>query len=72
HHISSKLYLCPKSGKLDLNTLEKCLDCLQKLNARNYSLTCQDDSTIICDIKIGLDKLEDEYMGIRSLLNKIF
>lgn len=72
YFIEIVLNLCPKSGKLDLETLEKCLVCLQKLYARDYSLTCQDDSTIICDIIIGRNKLEDEYLSIKSFLNKFF
>lgn len=66
------LNLCPKSGKLDLKVLEECLVCLQKLYAQNYSLTCQDDKTIICDKTIPRNRLEEEYKNIRSFLNKFF
>ncbi|MCX8188675.1 MAG: hypothetical protein N3F64_03115 [Nitrososphaeria archaeon] len=66
------LILCPKSGKLDLKILEKWLLCLQKLYALNYSLTCQEDNTIICNITIGRDKLEEEYKNVKSFLNQFF
>ncbi len=66
------LNLCPKSGKLDLKVIEKCLVCLQKLYAQNYSLTCQDDNTIICDKTIPRNRLEEEYKNVKSFLNKIF
>ncbi|MEM0385548.1 MAG: hypothetical protein QXH64_03750 [Nitrososphaeria archaeon] len=72
YFIEIVLNLCPKSGKLDLNTLKQCFEFLQKLCARNYSLTCQDDNTIICDITIGRNKLEDEYMSVKSFLHKLF
>jgi len=62
------VYLCPTHGKLDLETLEKRLVCLRKLEKRGYSLTCQDGECISCEAIVPVERLVEEYAAVKSLI----
>ncbi len=62
------VYLCPASGNLDLETLEKCLACLKELEKRGYSLTCQDGECVSCETTVPAERLAEEYAVSKSLI----
>jgi hypothetical protein len=66
------IYLCPSSGEADLRVLEKSLKCLKELQARSYSLTCQDDNCISCETTVPEQSLAAEYEVVNSLIKSVF
>jgi hypothetical protein len=64
------IYLCPTFSKADLRVLEKCLACLQELQVRNYSLTCQDGNCISCEKAVPSKELTEEYTVVKLLIKK--
>ena len=66
------VYLCPQSSKFDLQVLEKNLVLLKELQARGYSLSCQDDRCISCETTVPPQNLAAEYENIKSITKRIF
>ena len=66
------VYLCPTLSNADLAVLEKSLTCLKELQARNYSLTCQDGNCISCEKTTPIQKLAEEHVAVKSLTKTIF
>jgi hypothetical protein len=66
------IYLCPSSSEADLQALEKSLKCLKELQARNYSLTCQDDNCVSCEATVPERSLAAEYEAVNSLIKSVF
>jgi len=64
--------LCPCNNKADLEVLEKTLSCLKKLEARRYSLSCEDDNHISCEATVPAPNLAQEYDKVRALMKAIF
>lgn len=64
-------YLCPASGSVDLETLDKCLACLKELEKRGYCLTCQDGECISCEATVPIERVSEEYFAVRSLIANI-
>jgi hypothetical protein len=66
------IFLCPNLSIANLEALERSLTCLKELQARNYSLICQDDSCISCEKTAPVQNLAVEYAAVKSLLKAIF
>lgn len=66
------IYLCPSFSEADLRVLEKSLTCLKELQARNYSLTCQDDNCISYETTVPERSLAVEYEAVNSLIKSVF
>jgi hypothetical protein len=66
------IYLCSSSSAPDLKLLENSLICLKELQARNYTLTCQDDNCISCETAVPVQNLTEEYAAVKSLIKAHF
>jgi hypothetical protein len=66
------VYLCPSLSDADLTVLEKSLTCLKRLQARNFSLTCQDGNCVSCEKTTPVQNLPEEYAAVKSLTEAIF
>lgn len=66
------IYLCPDASGVDLPLLEKNLMLLRELQTRGYSLSCQDDSSILCETTVPPQNLVAEYRTIGSITKRIF
>jgi len=47
--------MCPACTKVNITFLEKALACLKTLEQNGYTLTCQDDNSILCE-KLASEK----------------
>lgn len=61
--------LCPCNNKADLEVLE---DPILPLEARRYSLTCEDDNYISCEATVPFPNLVQEYGKVKTLMKAIF
>ncbi len=66
------IYLCPNSSRADISLLEKDLMFLRELQARGYSLSCQNDSCIFCETTVPPQNLATEYGTINLIAKRIF
>jgi hypothetical protein len=66
------VYLCPKPPRVDTSLFEKDLTFLKELQARGYSLTCQNDSCISCETTVAKKDLATEYRTIKLITKRIF
>lgn len=66
------VYLCPSSSGVDLPLLERSLMFLRELQSRGYSLTCQDDGSMSCEIIVPPQDLAAEHGTIKSMTKRIF
>jgi hypothetical protein len=66
------IYLCPTSQKTDLDIMQKTVTCLKNLQARKYSLTCQDGNCISCEKTMSIKNIAEEYKKVKTLVNAIF
>jgi len=66
-----EIYLCPDS-RVNIASLEKNLMFLRELQARGYSMTCQDDQCISCETTVSPQNLAAEYETIKSITKRIF
>jgi len=64
------VYLFTEPSEIDLPLLETKLEFLRELEKRGYSLACQDESCISCEITIAPRNLASEYETIRSEICK--
>jgi hypothetical protein len=66
------VHLCPSTFEVDTAVLEKSLAFLKDLQARSYSLSCEDDGCVSCEINVSPDNLSSEYEAVKSVIRKIF
>ena len=64
--------MCPSFSNADLDALEKSLNCLKELKARNYVLTCQDGNCVSCEATVSAAKLIKEYNEVKALMKASF
>jgi hypothetical protein len=63
--------LCPTCSKADLEYLERTLNCLKKLQENNYTLTCQDGNSIMCEKLVNEKTLQAELKDASSIVEKL-
>lgn len=63
------IYLCPSSSSVNLLSLEKKLILLKELQARGYSLNCQ-DNCISCEANVPSKNLVPEHETIKSIMKR--
>ena len=66
------IHLCPSPPEVDTAHLEKDLTLLKELEAKGYSLSCEDDGSISCEIDLTPDDLDTEYEAVKSTVMRIF
>jgi len=66
------VYLCHSLSEADLIVLEKSLSCLKQLQARNFSLTCQDGNCVSCEKATTIQNLPQEYAAVKSIAETVF
>lgn len=66
------IHLCPGSSKVDTAHLGKDLVLLKELEAKGYSLSCEDDGSISCETDVAPENLDAEYEAVESTIMKIF
>jgi len=66
------VHLCPSASEVDTALLEKSLTFLKELQARRYSLSCEDDGSISCEIDLTPDNLDTEYEAVKSTVRRTF
>jgi hypothetical protein len=64
------IHLFSSLNPVNLKALEKSLTCLKELQARNYSLTGQDDNCISCETTKPAQNIAQEYAAVKSLLKQ--
>lgn len=69
--LEALIYLCPESG-VDLPLMEKNLMFSRELQARGYSLSCQDDGSILCETTVPPHNLATEYETIKRITKRVF
>jgi hypothetical protein len=63
--------MCPACTKVNITFLEKALACLKTLEQNGYTLTCQDDNSILCE-KLATEKaLQTELKAASSAVEKL-
>ena len=63
---------CLESSEVDLQLLEKNLMFLKELKARGYSLNCEGDGSISCEVTVSPQNVASEYEDIRLAIRNIF
>ena len=63
---------CLESSEVDLQLLEKNLMFLKELKARGYSLNCEGDGSISCEVTVSPQNIASEYENIRLTIRNIF
>ncbi|MDH5440823.1 MAG: hypothetical protein OEZ48_07280 [Candidatus Bathyarchaeota archaeon] len=63
---------CLESSEVDLQLLEKNLMFLKELKARGYSLNCEGDGSISCEVNVSPQNVASEYENIRLTIRNIF
>ena len=63
---------CLESSEVDLQLLEKNLMFLKELKARGYSLNCEGDGSISCEVTVSPQNVASEYGNIRLTIRNIF
>ena len=63
---------CLESSEVDLQLLEKNLMFLKELKARGYSLNCEGDGSISCEVTVSPQNVASEYENIRLTIRNIF
>ncbi|MCW4004924.1 MAG: hypothetical protein NWE95_13540 [Candidatus Bathyarchaeota archaeon] len=61
--------MCPACSKVDIVFLERALACLKKLEQNGYTLTCQDDNTILCE-KVASEKALQKELKVACITVK--
>jgi len=64
------VYLCPNSPQVDISLLQKNVMFLRELQARGYSLVCQDDNCISCETTVSLQNLASEYETVKMVMER--
>lgn len=60
---------CPGPG-VDLSLLEKNLSVLKELETRGYTVRCEDDGSIVCEVIVQPDEVDDEVEWVTECLGK--
>lgn len=60
--------LCPACTKADLDFLEKALNVLKTLEQNGYTLTCQDDNSILCEKMAQETTLQRELEAVKAAI----
>jgi hypothetical protein len=66
------VHLCPRTPEVDTAFIEKGVTLLEELQTREYSLSCEDDGSISCEIDVAHENLHAEHEAIKSLATRIF
>ena len=66
------VHLCPRTPEVDTAFLEKSVTLLKELKARKYSLSCEDDGSISCEINVAHENIDAEHEAIKSIAMSIF
>jgi len=66
------VHLCPRPPEVDTSFIEKSVTLLKELQARKYSLSCEDDGSISCEIDLTPDNLDTEYEAVKSTVRRTF
>jgi len=64
--------MCPNHSQVDLFLLEKELLFLKEVQSRGYSLSCQGDSYVACEISITPQNLATEYDAMKQIVKRTF
>jgi hypothetical protein len=62
---------CVESSEVDLQLLEKSLVFLKELKARGYTLNCEGDGSISCEVTVSPHNIASEYETIRLTIKNI-
>lgn len=62
--------LCPACSKVDLVFFERALTCLKALQENCYSLTCQDDNSILCEKLVTEQNMHSEFEKANAIIGK--
>jgi hypothetical protein len=65
------IFLCSNSPRVDLRQLEKMLTLLKVLEARGYTLSCEDDGCLSCEATVAQQNVTDECSAVLSAVEKI-
>ena len=63
--------ICQRSSKVDLVVLQEKLELLKELQARGYSMSCQDYSCISCETTVSSDNIASEYEFLKSIAKRL-
>ncbi len=66
------VYLCPPASKIRVTELEMKLQFMKALEARGYSLHCEDDGCVSLEATRPPQELTPEFAAIRSIASKTF
>jgi hypothetical protein len=66
------VYLCPGAEKADLQVLERGLILLKELEAKGFSLSCQDSNCISCHKTVIAERLVAEYEEIEPIIRRAY
>ena len=66
------VHLCPRTPEVDTGLLEKGVTLLKELEARKYSLSCEDNGGISCEIDVAHENLDDEYEAVKRIVKRSF
>jgi hypothetical protein len=69
HFIEVVVGLSPSLKKVDLPLMERKLAVLRQLEARGYSLVCQDGLDILCEAEEPAERLDEEIRKVESILS---
>ena len=58
---------CP-GPDVDLSGMERIIHLLRKLEARGFVIRCEDDGTIVCELLVTPDEVEESVRQITSFL----
>lgn len=62
--------LCPACTKADLAYLQHAVTCLKTLEQKGYTLTCQDDNSILCEKTATEKTLQSELEAAKAVIEK--
>jgi len=62
--------MCPIYTNANLQYMQKALDCLKKLEENSYTLTCQEDNSILCEKTITQKDLQTALRTAKTILEK--
>jgi len=65
------VYICQRSSKVDLVVLQEKLELLKELQARGYSMICQDYSCISCETTISSENIASEHEFLKSVTKRL-
>ena len=66
------IYLCSSAAKVDVHELERAVAFLKQLQARGYSLNCEDDYCISCEMTVPPKNASAEYERLASTATRVF